>query len=160
MYMSSILVFVQTKIVIDQKFSMFSQEAVEAYKHQNKFLSSEILELNALRADDEEAFRNLTSRYHQVEAECKHTYTHRRCAHMRAHTHICTHARTHTCTLSYTLTHTHARTHTYTTYTCTQSHTRARTRTHTCTRARTHTHTHMHAHAHAHIRTHARTHAQ
>ena len=45
------------------------QEAVEAYKNQNKFLSSEIVELNALRTDDEEALHTLTSKCHELEAE-------------------------------------------------------------------------------------------
>jgi len=36
------------------------QEAVEAYKRQNQFLSSEILELNSLRAEDLEAYKVLS----------------------------------------------------------------------------------------------------
>ena len=33
------------------------QEALEAYKSQNQFLSSEIVELNAIRSDENEAIR-------------------------------------------------------------------------------------------------------
>ena len=37
-----------------------TQEAVEAYKTQNQCLSSEIVELNALRAEDLETYRALS----------------------------------------------------------------------------------------------------
>ena len=39
-----------------------TQEAVEAYKRQNQFLSSEILELNNVRTEDLETYR-ITSRW-------------------------------------------------------------------------------------------------
>jgi len=35
----------------------FYQEALEAYKQQNKFLSSELAELNSIRSDELEALR-------------------------------------------------------------------------------------------------------
>ena len=37
--------------------SSYMQEALEAYKSQNQFLSSEIVELNAMRSDENEAIR-------------------------------------------------------------------------------------------------------
>ncbi len=36
-----------------------SQETVEAYKQQNRFLSSEVVELNAVRAEDSVIFKTL-----------------------------------------------------------------------------------------------------
>ena len=36
---------------------MLLQEALEAYKEQNKFLSSEMVELHAIRSDEKETMR-------------------------------------------------------------------------------------------------------
>ncbi len=36
-----------------------SQETVEAYKQQNRFLSSELVELNAVRAEDSVVYKSL-----------------------------------------------------------------------------------------------------
>jgi len=45
------------------------KEAVEAYKRQNQFLSSEILELNSLRAEDLEAYKVLSNKHNELEAQ-------------------------------------------------------------------------------------------